>query len=168
MKIKKHKDKPELSGEHTQGDIWQIILFFLFIGIWITDSFFLKFSTFITAYIPLFVRIILSVITLSISGLLAKQGLRIVFKEERDKPGVIRKGVFNIVRHPIYLGSILLYLGLVFLTLSIASIAVWLMIIAFYYFISRYEEKILLNEFGDDYRQYMREVPMFIPFIKIQ
>ena len=100
---------------------------------------------------------------LIISGILAKYGLGIVFGEVRDKPEIIEKGVFKIVRHPIYLGSILLYLGLTILTCSIASAVLWILIVIFYYYISKYEEKLLLNEFGEEYKNYMKRVPMLIP-----
>jgi protein-S-isoprenylcysteine O-methyltransferase Ste14 len=163
--IKKHKDRQDLSGEHTLGDIGQIILLVIFLAAWISDSFFFKYSTFICNYIPLYLRIILSAIVFFFSGYLAKSGLKIVFGEIREKPSLIRKGVFNKVRHPIYLGSILFYLGLIILIPSIISMVVWIVIIIFYYYISIYEEKILTQEFGHEYEQYKKEVPMWIPKI---
>ena len=76
---------------------------------------------------------------------------------------MIDKGVFAIVRHPIYLGSILTYLGLLCFSLSIASTAVWILIIVFYWLISRYEEKLLIGRFGDEYLEYRKKVPMLFP-----
>ncbi len=70
------------------------------------------------------------------------------------------------VRHPIYLGAILFYSGLLVLTLSIIAVAIWILIIAFYYFISKHEEKLLLEKFGKDYEEYKKEVPMLIPRIR--
>ena len=49
---------------------------------------------------------------------------------------------------------------------SLFATIIWLIIIAFYYFISKYEEKLLLEEFGKDYEDYIKEVPMLIPRIK--
>ena len=161
--IKKHRDRPDLSGEYIWGDIGQLILFILFFAIWIVDSFVLKFSIFPGDYISWFIRIPISLIILIFSFYLARSGLKIVFGDQREKPVVIREGVFKYIRHPIYLGAILLYLGLILLTLSIPSAVFWLIIILFYYFISRFEEKILLHEFGDQYKEYMEEVPMLIP-----
>ncbi len=160
---KKHRDRPDLSGEHTWGDLGQIILFILFFVIWIADSFVLKISTITDEFISWYIRIPLAVIILIISSCFARSGLKAVFGEKREHPVIIREGVFSLVRHPIYLGAILLYLGLIVLTLSILSVAFWIIIILFYYFISRYEEKILMREFGDQYKQYMDEVPMLIP-----
>ena len=105
------------------------------------------------------------ILVLIAAGYLSKTGMKIVFDEVRDKPEVIRKGVFSIVRHPVYLGEILLYVGLLFFSLSIASAVVWLLAIFFLDYIARYEEKILLDHFGDEYRNYMKEVPRWIPKI---
>ncbi|MBC8478191.1 DUF1295 domain-containing protein, partial [bacterium] len=89
--------------------------------------------------------------------------IRIVFGEVREQPAVIRQGVFNLVRHPMYLSEILLYLGLLLLSLSLAATFVWLLAIIFLHFISRHEEKLLLERFGNEYARYLHEVPMWIP-----
>lgn len=163
-KTKRHDDRTDLAGEYVYGDLGQIILLIIFLIIWISDSFFFKYSTISTDVIPNSIRLILGIPILFISGYLAKKGLGIVFGEAPEKPEVIEKGVFKIVRHPIYLGSILLYLGMIILTCSIASAVVWIIIIVFYYCISKYEEKLLKEKFGQEYKNYMKRVPMLIPF----
>jgi protein-S-isoprenylcysteine O-methyltransferase Ste14 len=92
--------------------------------------------------------------------------MTIVFSEIREDSTVIRKGVFNWVRHPIYLSEILLYLGMLLISISLAAGVVWLMAIAFLHYISRHEEKLLLARFGEAYEQYMQEVPMWIPRLR--
>ena len=89
-----------------------------------------------------------------------------MFGEKRHKPGVIRKGVFSIVRHPIYLAEILLYLGLLMLNMSLAATGAWIVAIIFLHYISRYEERLLLERFGEEYEQYMQKVPMWIPRVR--
>ncbi|UCG26875.1 MAG: isoprenylcysteine carboxylmethyltransferase family protein [Bacteroidales bacterium] len=163
--IKKHKGRQDLPGEHMWGDLGQILLFLFFFVIWIIDSFVIGYSTFLSDRISWIIRIPVAIVILFFSSYLARSGLKIVFGNEREAPVIIREGVFNIVRHPIYLGAILLYLGMIILTLSILATAFWIIIVLFYYFISRYEEKILLNQFGDDYQQYMDDVPMFFPVL---
>lgn len=160
-----HKDRDDLIGEHKWGDAGQVILLILFLGIWITDSFFLHYSDFLTDFIPNYIRLIAGMIVLFFSWQLARLGLRIVFGEIRENPQVIRKGVFSYVRHPIYLGSILLYFGMILFTLSLLAFGFWLIIIVFYVFISKYEENILTEYFGDEYAQYKKEVPMLFPKI---
>jgi protein-S-isoprenylcysteine O-methyltransferase Ste14 len=103
---------------------------------------------------------------LCLSAYCAWSGLRIVFGEVRQTPSVIRKGVFGVVRHPIYLSEVLLYFGLLTLNMSLAAGAVWIGATAFLYYLSRYEERLLLKRFGEDYRTYMRDVGMWIPRLR--
>jgi protein-S-isoprenylcysteine O-methyltransferase Ste14 len=165
MNTKKHKGRPDLIGEHRIGDAGQAVFAVLFGLVYVLDSFFLNFSTFLNDYVPNTIRVTAGTIVLIVSGLLSFSGMRIVFDEVREKPEVIRKGVFSIIRHPVYVGEILLYLGLICFSLSIASMVVWLLATIFLYKISRYEEKILLEHFGEEYRVYMKEVPMWLPRI---
>ncbi len=160
---KTHQQRDDLTGEYFAGDAGQIILALLFAAVWIADSFFLEYTTFLNQYVPPVIRISFGVLFLALSGYMAKTGLSIVFVENKEKPGVIRKSVFNIVRHPIYLSEILLYFGLLILNISLAATVVWIIGIAFLHYISRYEESLLLARFGKEYEQYMKEVPMWIP-----
>ena len=163
-KERRHRD--DLIGEHKISDAGQMILACLFMAIWIADSFFFKSTTVLDQYMLLSVKIPLGIILLILSGYLARTGLSIVFGEKRQKPGVIKKSVFGVVRHPIYLSEILLYLGLLMLSMSLAAVVIWVIAIGFLHYISRYEEKLLLARFGEEYEQYMREVPMWIPRLR--
>ena len=159
------KQRDDLTGEHAVGAAGQIILVCLFAATWIPDTFFLGYTTFLNHYIPQGVRIPFGIVLLVLSSILVRKGLSIVFGEKRETPGVIRKSVFGIVRHPVYLSEILLYLGLLMLSISLAATVVWVIAIGFLHYISRYEERPLLARFGEDYEMYMREVPMWIPRI---
>ncbi len=163
---KAQQQRDDLTGEHTVGDAGQMVLVCLFAATWIADTFFLQYTTFLNQYVPPGIRIPCGVILFVLSGYLAKTGMSIVFGEKREQPGVIRKGVFNVVRHPIYLSEILLYLGFLMLSISLAAAVVWVIAILFLHYISRYEERLLLARFGEDYAQYMREVPMWIPRLR--
>jgi protein-S-isoprenylcysteine O-methyltransferase Ste14 len=165
MNTKKHDGHPHLSGEYRWGDLGQLILFFIFLGIWITDSFVVHYSTFLNEVVPNYIRIPLAGIVLMCGWLLARNGMKAVFGTTREKPELIRSGVFGIVRHPIYTGAILFYLGAAVTTLSIASAAFWLVIVLFYYLISRYEERILTGAFGDEYTDYKKRTGMLFPRI---
>ena len=160
---KTQQQRDDLTGEHTVSDAGQIVLACLFAAAWIADTFFFEYTTFLNEYVPLVARIPPGVVLLAISCYLARKGLSIVFGEDREKPGVIRKSVFNVIRHPIYLSEILLYLGLLMLSISLAAAVVWIIAIGFLHYISLYEERLLLARFREEYEQYMREVPMWIP-----
>ena len=162
-KRKGHEDRKDLAGEHSVGDIGQIILLILFIAGWLVDKDILHFSVFFTPTVSIYLRVLLSLPVFLLALFFARSGLKTVFGEEREELAVIKTGVFSIVRHPIYLGAMLLYLGFIIISLSIISFCIWIIIILFYYFISRYEEKILIDKLGTQYEVYMNEVPMFIP-----
>ncbi len=157
------QQRDDLTGEHKVGDAGQMIIACLFAAIWISDAFFFKYTTFLNQYMPNGFRAPCGIILLVLSGYLAKTGLSIVFGEEREKPGVIRKGVFGVIRHPVYMSEILLYLGFLMLNISLAVAVMWIIAIVFLHYISRHEEKLLLARFGKEYEQYMQEVPMWIP-----
>ncbi len=158
-----HHDRPDLVGEHKWGDAGQLIFALLFGGVWIADTFFLKLTTFPNALVPGFIRIPIGIVLLVLAGYLAWKGLAIVFGEQRETPGVIQKNVFGIIRHPIYMSEVLLYLGLLMLSLSLAGFGVLVLAMVFFHLISRYEEGLLLERFGEEYEQYMRDVPMWLP-----
>lgn len=165
-KRKNYEKRVDLAGENVWGDLGQLILFIVFIVGIILDLVFLRVGQSFVESVPLFLRIIVALPVLIISGYLAQSGLKIVFREERSKLVVIRTGVFSLVRHPIYLGSMLLYLGFIILSMSVIAFGIWIIIIVFYVYISRYEENILIDKLGEEYEQYMRDVSMFIPKIR--
>ncbi|MCK4577425.1 MAG: hypothetical protein KAU50_01465, partial [Candidatus Marinimicrobia bacterium] len=104
------QQRDDLTGEYALGDLGQILFASMFTVIWIADTFFFKFTTFLDQYMAFWVKIPSGVVLLILSGYLARTGLATVYGKEREKPGVIRESVFNVVRHPVYLSEILLYL----------------------------------------------------------
>lgn len=158
--------RDDLTGEHGCGDVGQLLFALLFFGVWIADSFFLRYTIQLNEVVPTLVRKPIGVVVLCVSAYCAWSGLRIVFGEVREKPSVIRKGVFGVVRHPIYLSEVLLYLGLFMLTMSLAAGVVCIGASGFLYYLSRHEEKLLLERFGEDYASYRRDVGMWIPRVR--
>lgn len=159
-----HEHKDNLAGEHTTSDIGQIVLFCLFMAVWISDIF-LGYSSFFNGYIPLAVKLPIGILILIIAGYMAFKTHSAVFGKESQPEGVIRKGVFGFVRHPLYLSEIMVYFGLLILHLSLIAAFIWIIGIFFLHYISRYEEKLLLAKFGNEYEEYSKEVPMWFPRI---
>ena len=164
--MSKRRHRKDVAGEHPFGDTGQVIFLFIFLAVWILDSFILKYSTFIAQYISLFIRLPIAIVILLCAGYLAKAGMGIVHHETAGGSAVIREGVFGLVRHPVYLGSILSYLGLLVLTLSLFTAIIFIAIVIFYHYIALYEEKLLLKKYGKEYEKYMKRVPMWIPWIR--
>lgn len=163
MSTKKHTEHPNLTGEHRWGDTGQLILLAMFLGVWITDSFIFHYSTSLLGDVPNYIRVPLAAVILIAGWYLARGGMKAVFGTARENPEVISTGVFRIVRHPIYTGAILFYLGTSLITMSIASAVLCLLIIGFYIVISKYEEGILTEAFGNDYLEYKKKTGMIFP-----
>ena len=163
---RENQNRDDLAGEYRWGDIGQLLLACLFAAVWIVDTFVLGYTSFLNEIVPVAVRLPLAAVFFILSAYLSFRGLGIVFGEVRETPGVIRTGVFGLVRHPIYLGEILLYLGFLSLNISLAAVVIWLLAIGFLHYLSRYEERLLIDRFGDEYRRYILEVPMWIPGTK--
>ena len=163
MSTKKHSEHPHLTGEHRWGDTGQLILLAMFLGIWVSDSFIFRYSTFLVEVVSNYIRVPIAAVVLIAGWYLARGGVKAVFGTARENPEVISTGVFRLVRHPIYTGAILFYLGATVITLSIASAAFVLIIIGFYIAIGKYEERILAEEFGNDYLEYKKKVGMLFP-----
>ena len=162
----RYEERQDILGEHKYGDIGQLIFLVLFSVLWGIDSFYLRFSTILTNYIPIYVSAPIGGILILLAGYLAYKGLKQVFGEVRDPPEVIKDGVFKHTRHPVYFGVILLYLGLSIITLSLASLGLLVIIVVFYDLIASYEERILTEHFDKNYEEYKEEVPKWIPFPK--
>lgn len=168
LEKKGHEGRDDLAGEHKFGDTGQMVLFVVFLIVWVTDSFVFHYSNQFAGYIPLYLRIVLGAIFILVSLYLFIASHTVIFHKIRETPMVVDKGVFGRVRHPMYLAAILLYLGLICFTISIASIIIWIIILLFYNFIAGYEEKILIEKFGDDYKNYMQRVRRWIPRLRIK
>lgn len=152
----------EKNGEHPWGDTGQLLLLGLFLVLWAGDSFFLRQSTFLAGFIPLAIRLAVLILAFIIGFYLFKSGHVVVSHGQRPT-GVVSNGAFRYVRHPLYLASLLAYLGLSFSTVSLLSFTLLIVIFVFYNSIASYEEKLLENKHDDAYRQYKKKTAKWIP-----
>ena len=149
-------------GEHPLGDAGQLILFGIFLITWILDSFVFRRSTFLVDSIPLLIRFIFLATALAAAFFLFKSGHEAVIGEQRPAR-IISAGAFGYVRHPLYLGSILVYLGLTVSTASLFCLALLVVIALFYNYIAGYEEKLMEAKFGQAYIAYRENTGKWIP-----
>ena len=73
-------------------------------------------------------------------------------------------GIYSMVRHPLYLGNYLMWIGIVAFTFNIyfviiVSLAFWL----YYERIMFAEERFLERKFGEEYLNWSKKVPAFLP-----
>lgn len=84
-------------------------------------------------------------------------------KTKVDK--LIQKGIYTVVRHPIYTGLISIMLGLVLLQPTSYNALNFLLILAYLPFGIFFEEQKLIQLFGQDYLVYKRKVKAIVPFL---
>jgi protein-S-isoprenylcysteine O-methyltransferase Ste14 len=153
----------QFGEEYPHSDQIQIALLLLFLAVWAVDSFLLKASTQPAEFVPLALRIPIAGALIYLGLLFVKRSHDLVIDEEYDEPTLVDTGVYSRVRHPMYLGVLLLYLGLASSTLSMISLGLWLGILAVYDRMAAYEERDLILVFDEDYVDYRRRVPRWIP-----
>jgi protein-S-isoprenylcysteine O-methyltransferase Ste14 len=74
-------------------------------------------------------------------------------------------GIYRVVQHPIYLGAILVTLGVPIGMSSWIALPLMLLLIPLFVYRMRIEEHLLLEEFGDDYQAYMARTKRLVPFL---
>ena len=155
--------KPK-NGEHPLGDKGQLVCLGLFLIIWVGDSFFLRKSTFLSQYVALSIRLVFLGFTLITAVYLLKSGHAVTGREQQPND-VVSTGAFRYVRHPLYLASLLTYLGLTISTMSAGSFILLVGILGFHNYIASYEEKRLEAKFGEEYGRYKEKTGKWIPKI---
>lgn len=84
----------------------------------------------------------------------------------RDEAALVTGGVFKYIRHPMYAAHLLWAVAQVFLLPNwLAGYSFICAQIPFYYFRIRAEEAMMLEQFGEQYRNYMARTSRLIPKI---
>ncbi len=151
--------KHHATGEAPHNHTIQYGLLISFLIIWILDSFILRFTAYV--YImPFFFNIFLG-IPIIIAGLYLASRAHIVF--ETPEPQIVDTGLYSRVRHPMYLGSILVYVGFWVTTLSLLTLVPLFVVLLGYNYLASAEEHILTKKFGNEYLEYKKKVRKWIP-----
>jgi protein-S-isoprenylcysteine O-methyltransferase Ste14 len=160
------------------GDTLGIIsgwgFFGFWIGLWISPQPrfnipFLQDITFNSSYLDfqipllhfiLFIIFIIPGIWLGIGGV-KEMGLKVA---ETHRPAkLIVSGLYSRVRHPQYTGGLLSHVGVSFLLSGMYSLLITPFMILLNILYCWKEENELVREFGDEYREYRKIVPMLLP-----
>ena len=92
-------------------------------------------------------------------------GLKSLYQEE-EKAELMITGIHQHLRHPLYLGTFAFIWGF-WMIYPLLSLLITNLVITIYTLIGiRLEEKKLIDEFGDAYRDYQKKVPMLLPSFK--
>jgi protein-S-isoprenylcysteine O-methyltransferase Ste14 len=79
---------------------------------------------------------------------------------------MINTTIFAIIRHPLYLGFIFWGISQILIIQSYISLILGLLAVLFAYIAAKKEDEYNLDKFGENYTDYMKKVPMFIPRIR--
>ncbi len=82
-----------------------------------------------------------------------------------DTTKMINKGIFKILRHPLYLGLSLFTIGFLFAYQAIALIIIGFVTVILFYLASRIEDSYNIKKFGSEYIEYMKKVPKYNFFL---
>lgn len=163
--------KKGLGSEHPRCDSGQLWFLVVYLAVWGLDSFVFRFSTFLADLFPLLVRLslgILGILSLALGVYLIAKSEAAVFGRTNPpwkasfrtegEPKLITTGVYAWVRHPMYLGSLLVLLLFFLATLSLLSLLVWAGLFVFYDRMAAYEEQDLYRILGQQYVNYQKQV----------
>jgi protein-S-isoprenylcysteine O-methyltransferase Ste14 len=88
------------------------------------------------------------------------------FEQLDERSSFITRGIYRFTRHPLYLFSILFFLFRPYMDLN--YLIIFSCFVIYFYIGSVYEEKKLVEKFGDAYRNYQKSVPRIFPLRTFQ
>jgi len=77
-----------------------------------------------------------------------------------DKP--IMRGIYRVSRHPIYLSGFLMYLGIGIACASWVVLLCAVLWIVIWSILAPHEEMLLIEKYGDSYREYLNRTPRWL------
>ena len=116
-----------------------------------------------TAFFIHHVLFAISKIVMGVGILLVIYGWKQIFQ---GKGKLVTTGLYSYIRHPQYLGFLLITLGMNIQWLTFIMLALWPVLVVLYYRLSKTEEKEAEEKYGEIYLKYKRSVPGFIPSLK--
>jgi len=152
--------------------------FIFWIGLWISPQPIFIIPTFADSIISVAgisirtLNLIISLPPILVGAWFGIEGVRETGMElaetHRTPKKILNTGIYSTVRHPQYFGWILAHIGISILLSASYSILFTPVLGALIYLISRKEENELTKEFGKEYEDYKKQVPMLIPKWKIR
>jgi protein-S-isoprenylcysteine O-methyltransferase Ste14 len=158
-----HNHEHRLGIEAPHSHLKQGLSAIVFTTIWILDSLIFSFSTLLNSFVPWIIRLILFIIIIAVAFAFIRASHNVLFRDEENKNDLITNGILAHVRNPMYFGVLLIYLACIFLSISLISIAIWIVVIVIYDRLATFEGNQLEELFGQEYIDYKGKVPKWIP-----
>jgi protein-S-isoprenylcysteine O-methyltransferase Ste14 len=96
--------------------------------------------------------------------LLISAAWRVLYEAQRMGTLAVT-GPYAYVRHPQYVGFVLVMFGFLLQWPTLLTLAMFPVLVWMYVRLARHEEREVMAEFGDIYRRYAAQVPAFIPHL---
>ena len=157
--------KPGHDREMPHAHFYHSFLPIFFIIIWVLDSFIFRISTILNNYIPFLVRLILFIVIIVSALYFIQISHKALFKSHEPPKNLIDTGILGRTRNPMYFGILLFYVAFLFLSISLISLVLFILIFIIYDRMVRFEEKILENLYGKEFIKYRQKVPKWFPKI---
>jgi protein-S-isoprenylcysteine O-methyltransferase Ste14 len=160
------KNKVMLGSEHPLCDRIQlimVILFFVSLGLDSLSHFIFGYSTVFLEVISFPPLLLGTIVFLCLGLYLVSKAHKAVIDERHGQPKLVESGVYAIVRHPMYLGTLLFCLSFLFISFSLLSAGIWVVFFIFYDRIATYEERSLIQLLGEEYVAYQKRVAKWFP-----
>lgn len=155
------KRRVGLGVEHPYCDTIQLVMVILFFVVWGLDVlgyFVFNISTILAGLLSFPLLVFPAILSIGFGIYLASKSHEAVFGEAKTHPKLIDSGVYSKVRHPMYLGILMLCLGFLFIMFSLLSLGIWAIFFVFYDRMATFEEKDLIRKLGDQYVDYQKRV----------
>lgn len=154
-----------IGAEHPQSHLVQFSCLIFFLVVWILDLLILQLTKEIGDSIPLVLRFSFFSFLFIIALLFIRSSHDNVLAPSVESKKLVIEGVYSFVRHPMYFGTLLIYLAFIMLSFSLVSVIPLVISLFLYNIIAKYEEKELEKIFGDEYLEYKRKVNRWFPII---
>jgi len=100
------------------------------------------------------------------AGFVMLAGAWKVLYEAQREHALATTGPYAYIRHPQYVGFVLIMLGFLFQWPTLVTLIMFPILVAMYVKLPRREEREVLAEFGAEYRRYMASTPAFFPRLR--
>jgi len=97
-----------------------------------------------------------------VAGVIVLGKNRTPYPQPRPGSQLVQRGIYAVVRHPLYTSVMLVSLGWALIWQSVASLGAALLLLPFFHAKARREERWLCEKFAG-YADYAKRVPRFLP-----
>ena len=106
-------------------------------------------------------------LTSFVAGILSVIGFALIvlgWKRIYKARGLVTNGIYKYIRHPQYLGILIIMTAWLFAWPTILTMIMWPILTYAYYRLAKKEEKFMIERFGKRYINYADQTPRFLPF----